>query len=154
MKTFWLDTGSVIIVEKADGNKYVLTEEHLLGDMGESRNYAPADDDRVLFAAMDGEPVDPQLCPNFEFRASSLWGRCCDTAALPDKGAVIVTENVSGRMYMIIAERQSDVLDDWNGDCDYVPENDAKVFFSARNGKCDNPYPDFESLLSAMRGAD
>ena len=50
-------------------------------------------------------------------------------------GAVIVTENTDGEIYMITAEYIQDILDDWNGDCDFVPTNDARVFFAAWNGK-------------------
>ena len=62
---------------------------------------------------------------------------------------VIVTENVDGEMYVIKAKYIQDVIDDWNADCNYVPANDAKVFFASWNGKPINPYDytDFESLI-------
>lgn len=68
-------------------------------------------------------------------------------------GAVIVTENTDGEIYMITAEYIQDILDDWNGDCDFVPSNDARVFFAAWNGKPMNPYDysDFESLLCLFK---
>ena len=62
---------------------------------------------------------------------------------------IIVTENADGRMYILRAKYIRDILDDWNGDCEFVPSNDARVFFAAWNGKPINPYAytDFESLL-------
>ena len=62
---------------------------------------------------------------------------------------VIITENADGEMYVIKAKYIQDVIDDWNGDCHYIPANDAKVFFASWNGKPINPYDytDFESLI-------
>lgn len=67
-------------------------------------------------------------------------------------GTVIVTENSDGEIYMITAEYIQDILDDWNGDCNFVPANDARVFFAAWNGRPPNPYcySDFESLLRLL----
>ena len=64
-------------------------------------------------------------------------------------GTVIVTENVDGDIYVIVAEYIQDILDDWNGECEFVPANDARVFFAAWNGEPINPhsYSDFESLV-------
>ena len=56
---------------------------------------------------------------------------------------IIVTENADGRMYILRAKYIQDILDDWNGDCEFVPSNDARVFFAA--------YTDFESLLELLR---
>ena len=66
---------------------------------------------------------------------------------------IIVTENADGRMYILRAKYIQDMLDDWNGDCEFVPSNDARVFFAAWNGKPINPYAytDFESLLELLR---
>lgn len=66
---------------------------------------------------------------------------------------IIVTENADGRMYILRAKYIQDILDDWNGDCEFVPSNDARVFFAAWNGKPINPYAytDFESLLKLLR---
>jgi hypothetical protein len=66
---------------------------------------------------------------------------------------IIVTENADGRMYILRAKYIQDILDDWNGDCEFVPSNDARVFFAAWNGKPINPYAytDFESLLELLR---
>lgn len=67
-------------------------------------------------------------------------------------GTVIVTENADGQIYMINTEYIQDVLDDWNGECNFVPANDARVFFAAWNGQPLNPYDytDFESLLRLL----
>ena len=56
-------------------------------------------------------------------------------------------------MYILRAKYIRDILDDWNGDCEFVPSNDARVFFAAWNGKPINPYAytDFESLLKLLR---
>lgn len=69
----------------------------------------------------------------------------CDT--------VIVTENADGEIYTITAKYIQDILDDWKGECNFVPANDARVFFAAYNGKPLNPfdYTDFESLLGLLR---
>ena len=37
----------------------------------------------------------------------------------------ILTENVDGKLYLIKAKSFRDILDDWNGECRSVPENDA-----------------------------
>lgn len=68
-------------------------------------------------------------------------------------GTAIVTENADGEIYMIATKYIQDILDDWNGDCNFVPANDARVFFAAWNGKPLNPYrySNFESLLKLLR---
>jgi len=70
----------------------------------------------------------------------------------PGTGTFIVTENAEGRIYTISAEYFHDILADWEGDCEFVPANDARVFFAAWNGKPLNPhrYHDFESLLMLL----
>ena len=62
---------------------------------------------------------------------------------------VIVTENAEGEMYLIHSKHIQDILDDWEGDCQFVPENDARVYFASWNGKPISPfeYTDFESLV-------
>lgn len=72
---------------------------------------------------------------------------------MPSDGAVIVTENAEGRLYVLSAERLDDILSDWNGDCSFVPANDARVFFAAWNNKPVDPnsYTDFESLLAFLK---
>lgn len=61
---------------------------------------------------------------------------------------VIVTENAEGEMYLIHSKYIQDILNDWTGDCNFVPANDARVFFASWNGKTISPYEytDFESL--------
>ena len=67
-------------------------------------------------------------------------------------GTTIVTENADGHIFSIAAENLQDILDDWNGDCDFVPANEARVFFATWNGKPVSPfeYTDFESLLRLL----
>ena len=43
---------------------------------------------------------------------------------------VIVTENVHGERYVILSDSVKEVLDDWQGECEFVPGNDAKVYFA------------------------
>ncbi len=66
---------------------------------------------------------------------------------------VILTENAMGNMYLIRAKYLQDIIDDWNGGCNFVPANDAKVFFASYNGRPINPYEyaDFESLLRYLK---
>lgn len=66
---------------------------------------------------------------------------------------VIVTENADGEMYMIKSKYIQDILDDWRGGCNFVPSNDARVFFASWNGKPISPYEytDFESLIQYLR---
>lgn len=68
-------------------------------------------------------------------------------------GTVIVTRNEWGELYVITAEYFQDILDDWNGDCNFIPANNAPVFFAAWNSKPINPYcyHDFLSLLEYMK---
>ena len=47
---------------------------------------------------------------------------------------VIVTENIDGEMYIIQSKYIQDILDDWKGNCEFVPANDARVFFASWNG--------------------
>ena len=65
---------------------------------------------------------------------------------------VILTENVDGKLYLIRAKEFQDIMDDWNGECCFVPENDARVFFASYNGEPVSPYcyTDFVSLLKYM----
>jgi len=53
---------------------------------------------------------------------------------------VIVTENVNGEMYLIKARHFQDILDDWEGECEFVPANYARVFFASCNGRPVDPY--------------
>ena len=48
---------------------------------------------------------------------------------------VIVTENIDGEMYIIQSKYIQDILDDWKGNCEFVPANDARVFFASWNGQ-------------------
>ena len=66
---------------------------------------------------------------------------------------VIVTENTDGEIYLIDSKYIQDIADDWNGECNFVPANDAKVFFASWNNQPINPYlyTDFESLLKYLQ---
>ena len=65
---------------------------------------------------------------------------------------VIVTENVDGKIYAIKANSIEELLNDWNNNCDFVPENDARVFFIIYNGEPINPYSysNFESAINYL----
>ena len=65
---------------------------------------------------------------------------------------VIVTENIDGEMYIIQSKYIQDILDDWKGNCKFVPANDARVFFATWNGQPISPYEykDFESLIQYL----
>lgn len=69
---------------------------------------------------------------------------------------VILTENVDGIPYLLQAKYLQDIVEDWNGECNFVPANDAKVFFAMYNGRPINPYSytDFESLLRLLCRGD
>ena len=66
---------------------------------------------------------------------------------------VIITENANGDIYIIKSKYIQDILDDWNGNCNFVPTNDARVFFASWNGEPISPYEykDFESLIKYLR---
>lgn len=68
------------------------------------------------------------------------------------EGLVIITENVEGNIYIIVSECFQDILDVWDAECNFVPENNARVFFAAWNGQPLNPhdYTDFESFLRML----
>ena len=61
----------------------------------------------------------------------------------------ILTENADGALYVLEADNFEEVNNDWMVDCNYVPANEAKVFFASYNGKPVSPYlyTDFQSLL-------
>lgn len=69
------------------------------------------------------------------------------------KGLVVVTENIEGHTYLIQAQDVQDIINDWNLECIYVPQNDARVFFASWNGIPISPYEytDFESLLIYLK---
>ena len=86
--------------------------------------------------------------------------KCCDKQEADNDilffngDTVIVTENTDGEVYLIRARYIQDVIDDWEGECNFVPANDAKVFFASWNNQPINPhlYTDFESLLKYLQG--
>lgn len=40
---------------------------------------------------------------------------------------VMLTENTAGEQYLLAASSVEALMDEWNGDCDGLPENDAPV---------------------------
>lgn len=68
-----------------------------------------------------------------------------------DYEAVVITENADGEIYLI-ESNVKDILNDWNGDCNFVPSNDARVFFASWYGKPISPYDytNFESLICQL----
>ena len=75
---------------------------------------------------------------------------CCHSC---ESGIFIVTENVDGEVYILESFDLQEIIEDWKGDCNFVPANDAKVFFASYFGKPINPYmyTDFQSLLRYLR---
>ena len=66
---------------------------------------------------------------------------------------IIITANAAGEKYLIKAKSIQDILDDWNGDCEFVPSNDACVFYTEWNGRPINPagYTDFGTLIEYLK---
>lgn len=66
-----------------------------------------------------------------------------------DKKVVILTDNEDGMLYTIEADSVDEVLNDWYGECNFVPECDALVYFASLNGVVlrQHDYRDFESLM-------
>ena len=64
---------------------------------------------------------------------------------------IIVTETVDGAKYMISADSIREIYDDWYGDCNSVPENDAPVYFAMCDGERidtdDSTFGDIMALL-------
>lgn len=51
-----------------------------------------------------------------------------------ESAIVIETQNTMGETYFLISVNKQVLFDDWNGDCEYVPENDAPVHMVLRGG--------------------
>ena len=68
------------------------------------------------------------------------------------KGITIVTEDADGYVYTIIARHIPDVINDWNGECNFVPSNDAPVHFAVYKGEIINLPKDcdFETMMSML----
>ena len=62
----------------------------------------------------------------------------------------ILTENADGNLYLLEAKDYRDIVKDWKGACDFVPSNDAKVYFASCDGKplSSHSYTNFESLIN------
>lgn len=76
----------------------------------------------------------------------------CEHLSLKKK-IFILTENTDGSPYVLEADDHNELVNDWKGDCNYVPANDAKVFFASYCSRPINPfaYTDFQSLLQYIR---
>lgn len=83
----------------------------------------------------------------------SNFGTTCSTIQFDDCDLIIVTENASNEIYIIRSKYIQDLLDDWQGECKFVPENDARVFFASWNCQPINPYNyhDFSSLCQLLK---
>ena len=68
----------------------------------------------------------------------------------------ILTENADGELYSIETDEYNDIVNDWYGDCKFIPSNDARVFFATYDGVPVNPYlyNDFISLVDCLRELD
>lgn len=155
----------VILTENTEGEIYGIHAGSLfdvLNDWDGDCNYAPAKDARVFFVAVNGKPVNPhEYGQSFKFLVEYLWlwltpwevSASSIRATHYGANTVIVTENADGEIYAISAQYIHDILDDWNGCCDFVPANDAKVYFAAWNGEPISPYEyhDFESLITYLK---
>lgn len=154
-----------VLIENVEGEVYGVRTglfQDILSDWSGDRNLVPANDARILFAAANGLPVNPyEYHQDFKALLGYLrewlppWDLSKSSISTMRFGSdtVIVTENAEGEIYVINAPYLNDILDDWNGECDFVPANDAKVYFAAWNGKPINPYKycDFESLILYLK---
>lgn len=68
-------------------------------------------------------------------------------------GIYVVTENADGVLYTIETDVFNEIVNDWNGNCECVPANDAKVYFASYNGTPINPYlyNDFITCMQYIR---
>ena len=64
----------------------------------------------------------------------------------------IINSYIMGMVSVADINRFQDILDDWKGNCKFVPANDARVFFASWNGQPISPYEykDFESLIQYL----
>lgn len=52
---------------------------------------------------------------------------CSDKEFMGEHKIAILTENVDGVQYLLTADTVTELVEDWNGDCTYVPSNDTPV---------------------------
>ena len=50
----------------------------------------------------------------------------------------ILTETADGELYVLEADSVKELLEDWHNYCNYVPSNDAKIYFASYNGNVMN----------------
>ena len=51
----------------------------------------------------------------------------CLTRVIETNKVAMLVQNTSGVPYLLAASGKKEILDDWNGDCAFVPENDSIV---------------------------
>lgn len=75
---------------------------------------------------------------------------------IPPYSSINGTENVNGDLYSIETDEYNDIVNDYYGECKFIPANDAKVYFASYNGVPVNPYlyNDFVSLVECLRELD
>lgn len=62
---------------------------------------------------------------------------------------IIVTENIEGKR-RVISLKKEDVITDWNGECKYCPNNDAKVFYASDDNDHDIYVGNFGDLMKLI----
>ena len=69
-------------------------------------------------------------------------------------GFIAIVENVDGEKYLLSANSLNEIIDDWRGNCEFVPENGSKVYFAMLDGKIISTYEitNFESLVGYLMG--
>ena len=69
-----------------------------------------------------------------------------------NEGIYFITETADGYLSNVHVDTVAELLDDWEGDCNLCPANDARIYFAAIDGQPVNPYQytDFESLISLL----
>lgn len=67
-------------------------------------------------------------------------------------GIVLQTQNADGDAYFLVAGSLEELVDDWMGDCSYVPSNDAPVTRAFFCGEEHQGAGLFEDILKQMQG--
>lgn len=64
----------------------------------------------------------------------------------------IITEHEVDSSLICISCTMDELVTDWNGDCTFIPCNDARVYFASVNGNPISPYlyTDFETLFQLL----
>ena len=79
-----------------------------------------------------------------------------DSITLCKSGITVITEDADGDLYTIVASHVSDLIADWHGSCNFVPSNDAPVYFAVYNGTEIHSDQDcsFENLMKVLETVD